>query len=84
MPNTESSEYQTDATDEVPDAVLVARALKQDKCAFEVLVRRHQAALFRRARWMGLDADTAADMVQETLVKAYQNLESCRDASRFC
>lgn len=83
MPNAESGDFQPEATDEVPDAVLVARTLKKDNGAFEVLVRRHQAAFFRRARWMGLDADTAADMVQDALVKAYQNLKSCRDASRF-
>jgi RNA polymerase sigma-70 factor, ECF subfamily len=30
-----------------------------------------------------LDADTAADMVQDTLIKAYQNLSSCREPDRF-
>jgi RNA polymerase sigma-70 factor, ECF subfamily len=69
--------------EDLSDATLVACALKGDPDAFELLVQRHQAALFRRALWMGLDTDTAADMVQDTLVKAYQSLRSCRDPSRF-
>lgn len=71
------------ALEENQDAILVRRVLQGDSNAFEPLVRRHQAALFRRARWMGLDEDTAADMVQDALIKAYQNLKSCRDANRF-
>lgn len=79
----EFGDVQLSAQDNFADSTLVARSLKGDHGAFELLVRRHQAALFRRARWMGLDADTAADMVQDALVKAYQNLRSCRDSSRF-
>lgn len=71
------------AHEEIPDATLVSRVLEGDRSAFEPLVRRHQASLFRRARWMGLDMDTAADMVQDALVKAYESLGSCRDPARF-
>ena len=71
------------AGSDMTDATLVARVLNGDSAAFEPLVRRHQAALFRRARWMGLDADTAADMVQDSLLKAYESLGSCRDPNRF-
>jgi RNA polymerase sigma-70 factor (ECF subfamily) len=77
----ESGNASADA--EIPDATVVACILNGDQAAFEILVRRHQAALFRRARWMGLDGDTAADMVQDTLIKAYQNLGSCREPNRF-
>ena len=65
------------------DATLVARSLAGDRPAFEELVRKHQASLFRRARWMGLDADAAADLVQDTFVKAYTNLDACREPNRF-
>ena len=68
---------------EMADEILVARAQKGDHNAFEILVRRHQAFLFRRARWMGLDTDTAADMVQDTLVKTYECLRGCRERNRF-
>ena len=71
------------AGSEVTDAILVAKVLNGDGAAFEVLVLRHQAALFRRARWMGLEEDIAADMVQDALIKAYQNLSNCRDPDRF-
>jgi len=68
---------------ETSDAVMVARVLNGERDAFEILVRRHQGFLFRRARWMGLDADTAADMVQDALIKAFQNLSTCREPDRF-
>lgn len=68
---------------QIPDATLVHRTLDGDQGAFEALVRRHQSALYRRARWMGLDHDTASDMVQDSLIKAYQSLATCRDRDRF-
>lgn len=71
------------AAGEIPDSVLVARVLLGDRAAFELLVRRHQASLYRHARAMGLDADMAAEMVQGALVKAYESLGSCRDRDRF-
>jgi RNA polymerase sigma-70 factor (ECF subfamily) len=71
------------ADSDTADATLVARVLNGDRAAFEPLVRRHQSALFRRARWMGLEPDTAADMVQDTLIKAYESLNTCRDPNRF-
>ena len=80
---TESRDAGSTADREIPDATLVALVLDGDRAAFEPLVRRHQASLFRRARWMGLDTDTAADMVQDSLVKAYESLGSCRDPARF-
>jgi RNA polymerase sigma-70 factor, ECF subfamily len=69
--------------DETADGTLVALVLDGSQDAFEILVRRHQAVLFRRARWMGLDSDTAADMVQDSFINAYKNLASCRDPDRF-
>lgn len=65
------------------DARLVARVLAGNDRAYERLVRRHQGALFRHARGMGMDRDTAEDMVQEALVKAYTGLAGCRDAAAF-
>lgn len=65
------------------DGALVARVLDGDTRAYDRLVRRHQAALFRYARGMGMDADTAEDMVQDTLVRAYTSLADCRDRDAF-
>ncbi|HEX7091934.1 MAG TPA: RNA polymerase sigma factor [Longimicrobiales bacterium] len=65
------------------DGDIVARVLRGDSDSFAILVRRHQEALFRHARGMGLDPDTAADMVQDALVKAYGGLTHCRNPDRF-
>lgn len=82
-PRTSDADVQPEANSDLEDAAVVARVLKGDREAFEILVRRYQSPLFRRALWMGLDADTAADMVQDAFVRAYQYLDRCRDASRF-
>jgi RNA polymerase sigma-70 factor, ECF subfamily len=65
------------------DAQLVGEVLGGRKERFALLVRRHQDSLFRHARGMGLDPDTAADMVQDALVKAYESLDGCQDPGRF-
>lgn len=65
------------------DADLVRRVLAGDLEDYSALVRRHQNVLYRYARAMGLDGDTAADMVQDTLVKAYRQLRECRQPGRF-
>jgi RNA polymerase sigma-70 factor (ECF subfamily) len=46
-------------------------------------VQRYQSALYRHAVGMVLDHDVAADMVQDSFVRAYTQLASCRDRSRF-
>ena len=47
----DTAEFRSACADgEIPDAMLVARVLEGNRSAYEILVRRHQAALFRRAR----------------------------------
>lgn len=65
------------------DADLVTQALRGDADAFAVLVRRHQNDLHRYGISLGLDGDTALDLLQETFVKAHGRLAQCRDAERF-
>jgi RNA polymerase sigma-70 factor (ECF subfamily) len=65
------------------DAALVRRVLGGDREAYADLVNRHQSLLYRHARGMGLDHDTALDMVQDTFVKAYSRLAECHDPSSF-
>jgi RNA polymerase sigma-70 factor (ECF subfamily) len=65
------------------DAELVMETLRGDADAFAVLVRRHQNALHRYGVSLGLDGDTALDLLQETFVKAHARLSQCRDAARF-
>lgn len=65
------------------DGRLVSEVLVGDTERYALLVQRHQNALFRQARALGLDEDTAADMVQDALVRAYESLSSCRNGDRF-
>jgi RNA polymerase sigma-70 factor (ECF subfamily) len=65
------------------DATVIARVLSGDKEQFAVLVSRYQNSLYRHAVLMVLDHDVAADMVQDTFVRAYTRLSTCRDYDRF-
>jgi RNA polymerase sigma-70 factor (ECF subfamily) len=65
------------------DAHLVIRILSGESACYTVLVNRYQAVLHRYARGMLRDPDLASDVVQDSLVKAYTHLESCRDPARF-
>jgi RNA polymerase sigma-70 factor (ECF subfamily) len=49
---------------------------------FAALVRRYQNPLYRYGRGLGLDHDTALDLVQDAFIKAYERREQCRDADR--
>jgi RNA polymerase sigma-70 factor (ECF subfamily) len=65
------------------DAVVVNRVLSGDREAYAILVRRYQSGLYRHARCMGMDHDTALDHVQDAFVRAYTSLAECRDRDRF-
>lgn len=49
---------------------------------FAALVRRHQNALYRYGRGLGLDHDTALDLVQDAFVKAHARLDQCREPAQ--
>lgn len=46
---------------------------------FEALVNAFHADLFRYAAWLCRDRELAADLVQETLLRAWKALDSLRD-----
>ncbi len=60
------------------DHQLVVRFLNQDQEAFEQLVKRHQSKLFAIAMKMVRDREQAADLVQETFVRAFKKLPDYR------
>jgi RNA polymerase sigma-70 factor (ECF subfamily) len=60
------------------DAVLVERAASGDLDAYEEIVRRYQAVLFRAAYFVTGAADEAEDAAQEALVKAYRAIHRFR------
>ena len=68
---------------EPADAQVVVRVLNGDDDAYAFLMHRHQDAIYRHARGMGLDHDTSLDLVQDAFVKAFDRLEDCRDGANY-
>jgi RNA polymerase sigma-70 factor (ECF subfamily) len=67
---------------ELSDETLAARAAAGDDFAFETIVRRYQARVFRLASRLTSDAD-APDVLQETFLQLYRHLSSFRGESQF-
>ena len=62
---------------------LVARAQSGEVPAFEELYDRHQAGLYTFLRSQVRDPELAADLTQETFVRAWQSLRRLRKAGAF-
>jgi RNA polymerase sigma-70 factor (ECF subfamily) len=67
----------------VSDAELVARARQGDRAAFNELVERHRAAVYRAARAALGSHSEADDVAQEACLAAYQRLASFRGDASF-
>jgi RNA polymerase sigma-70 factor, ECF subfamily len=65
------------------DAELVSAVLGGETDAFGELVRRYQHVYYRFAVRMLGSRDDADDALQSAFVRAYRNLASCREPSRF-
>jgi RNA polymerase sigma-70 factor (ECF subfamily) len=68
---------------EESDVVAVTRARGGDSDAFRVLVDRHSRSIFRLAWRMTGSAQDAEDLVQETFLRAYRNLDSFQERANF-
>jgi len=68
---------------EESDAVAVANAREGDQDAFRVLVERHSHALFRLAFRMTGNEQDAEDIVQDTLLRAYRQLDKFESRANF-
>ena len=62
---------------------LVKRAQQGDVGAFELLAQLHSRSLYRMAYRMMNSAELAEDITQESLLKAYQNIQGFRGDSKF-
>jgi RNA polymerase sigma-70 factor (ECF subfamily) len=69
-------------TGEPSDETLAAQAAAGDDAAFETIVERYQARVFRLACRLTNDTD-APDVLQETFLQVYRHLSSFRGESHF-
>jgi RNA polymerase sigma-70 factor, ECF subfamily len=63
------------------DAELIDETARGDRAAFEELVSRHQAAVFRFARTIARSTPEAEDVLQETFLAAWRSAGSFRGES---
>ena len=66
-----------------PDAVAVARARGGDSEAFRLLVERHSRSVYKVAYRVTGNAVDAEDVVQETFLKAYRQLDRFEERASF-
>lgn len=69
--------------DDRSDAEVVQAVLDGRQEQYAVLVGRYQTRLYRYALGMMREPDTAADVVQDSFIKAYTRLGRCRDPEAF-
>jgi RNA polymerase sigma-70 factor (ECF subfamily) len=65
------------------DAAIVRRVRNGEVEAFRILVDRHSRALYALAHRMTGNAHDAEDIVQESLMKAYRQLDRFEDRAEF-
>jgi RNA polymerase sigma-70 factor (ECF subfamily) len=66
-----------------PDAAAVARARGGDSEAFRLLVERHSRSVYKVAYRVTGNPDDAEDVVQETFLKAYRQLDRFEERATF-
>jgi RNA polymerase sigma-70 factor (ECF subfamily) len=66
-----------------PDAELVAKAQAGDLEAFEALVNAHNQRVFRLLAGLLADTDLARDAMQDTFLKAFENLAGFEGRAKF-
>ena len=69
--------------DALSDDDLIGLARKRDENAVRALVKRHNQRLFRVVRGVVRDDSEAEDIVQETYVRAFTNLDRFRGEAAF-
>lgn len=74
--------HMSDAQQEA-EAALIARILAGEKNLFHDLIRPYERRVFVTALSMLRDPVEAEDVVQETMLKAYRNLQTFRGEAKF-
>jgi len=65
------------------DEALVAHIRSRDKQAYAQIIHRYQAKLLRYATYLTNDSAQAADVVQDSFIKAYINLNGFNTKKKF-
>lgn len=65
------------------DDELIEKIMAGDRALFEILIRRHNAVLYKVARTYGFNHQDAQDLMQETYVAAYTSLEKFRGQAAY-
>lgn len=68
---------------ESSDAELVEKAIAGDNCAFDLLVKRYQRAVYAVAFATLSDSEASRDVLQDTFLSAYCSIERLEDRSKF-
>ncbi len=70
-------------TNPLSDSEVIGRVLDGQPEAFGLLVDRYQDEFARYARFMSGSEEDAADIIQESLIRAYRSLHRCREPDNF-
>jgi RNA polymerase sigma-70 factor (ECF subfamily) len=70
-------------TDSLPDNQLIRQVVAGEAALFEVLVHRYSQRVYRAARAILKNDEEAADVVQETWVRAYRKLGQFAGRAKF-
>ena len=73
---------ETTMGDSPSDSEVVARVLEGHRDEYRLLIQRYQEQFHRFAFGMVDDPDAATDLVQDSFVKAYSNLDACKNPER--
>lgn len=68
---------------ELPDLLLVERSRARDRRAFQKLMERYNRRLFRVARSILSEDDSAEEVVRVSYVRAIDELDRCEPSGRF-
>lgn len=68
---------------DLTDEEIVNKIRTSDKSLFGLIIDRYQDKLFRYANNLIKDSDKAVDIVQETFIKAFVNLNSFKIENKF-
>ena len=78
--------YSTERTlkeEECMDALLVKRAQRKDVDAFVALMEKHKTGLYKVAKSYLRSEEDVADVMQDTVLSAYEHIQELRNVSYF-